>query len=67
MKVNKFTKWFVPYHYWHHHHEYCGVNYRGCSPQCPKDIYERSNETIWNGPLNITIYFRRIIRSIANR
>lgn len=67
MKVNKFTKHFVPYHWWHYHHKDCGVNYRGCSPYCTKRIYEKSNETIWNGPLNFVVYFRKIYRSILGK
>lgn len=30
---------------WHlHHSPGCGTNYRGCAPECPKDIYERTGE-----------------------
>ena len=32
--------------YWHKHHKDCGTAYRGCSPKCPKDWYEETNEWI---------------------
>lgn len=67
MKINKFTKWLVPYHYWHHHHKNCGVRYRGCDLKCPKDIYERSNRIIWTGPISFVVYFKRLIRSILGK
>ena len=30
------------------HTEECGTMYRGCSPDCPKDIWERTG--VWIGP-----------------
>lgn len=36
-----------PENWWHYHTKDCGTKYRGCSPDCPKDIYERTGE--WRG------------------
>lgn len=36
-----------PENWWHYHTKDCGTNYRGCSPDCPKDIYERTGK--WRG------------------
>jgi hypothetical protein len=33
-----------PENWWHYHTKDCGTKYRGCSPDCPKDIYERTGE-----------------------
>lgn len=34
---------------WHmHHKKECGTKYRGCAPDCPKDVYEKTG--IWTGP-----------------
>ena len=36
-----------PEDWWTYHTKDCGTKYRGCSPDCPKDIYERTGE--WKG------------------
>jgi hypothetical protein len=36
-----------PKNWWMYHTKDCGTKYRGCSPDCPKDIYERTGE--WRG------------------
>jgi hypothetical protein len=36
-----------PKNWWTYHTKDCGTKYRGCSPDCPKDIYERTGE--WRG------------------
>ena len=33
-----------PKNWWQYHTRDCGTKYRGCSPDCPKDIYERTGE-----------------------
>jgi hypothetical protein len=33
-----------PEDWWTYHTKDCGTKYRGCSPDCPKDIYERTGE-----------------------
>ena len=33
-----------PENWWTYHTKDCGTKYRGCSPDCPKDIYERTGE-----------------------
>lgn len=38
----------APRDYWRFHHKGCGTEYRGCHPDCPKDIYERTG--VWTGP-----------------
>jgi hypothetical protein len=38
----------APEGYWRFHHPGCGTEYRGCHPDCPKDIYERTG--VWTGP-----------------
>lgn len=30
------------------HSRRCGTEFRGCAPECPKDVYERTDE--WTGP-----------------
>lgn len=47
--LNKIRKVFglklkAPKNWANYHHEGCGVNYRGCHPNCPKDVYERTGE-----------------------
>ena len=39
----------APVDYWNYHHPDCGTRYRGCAPECPKDVFERTGE--WIGPL----------------
>jgi hypothetical protein len=41
----KFNK--PPKNWWHYHTKDCGTKYRGCSPDCPKDIYEETGK--WKG------------------
>ena len=36
-----------PENWWHYHTKDCGTKYRGCSPDCPKDIYEITGK--WTG------------------
>ena len=36
-----------PENWWHYHTKDCGTKYRGCSPDCPKDIYEETGK--WKG------------------
>ena len=36
----------VPENYYIYHHKDCGKKYRGCSPECPKDIYEKTGKWI---------------------
>jgi hypothetical protein len=36
-----------PKDWWLYHSEDCGTKYRGCAPDCPKDIWER--EKRWVG------------------
>jgi len=34
---------------WHEHHsKECGTTYRGCAPDCPKDVYEKTG--VWTEP-----------------
>ena len=33
-----------PENFWHYHSADCGTKYRGCAPDCPKDIYERTGK-----------------------
>lgn len=37
-----------PLEWWQYHHCDCGTRYRGCSPECPKDVFERTG--LWIGP-----------------
>lgn len=37
-----------PREWWEYHHRHCGTCYRGCAPDCPKDMFERTGE--WIGP-----------------
>ena len=37
-----------PKDWWEYHSMDCGTKYRGCAPECPKDIYENTGE--WKGP-----------------
>ena len=37
----------IPEDWWTYHHQECGTKYRGCSPECPKEIYELTGE--WTG------------------
>lgn len=39
----------LPKDYYVYHAKGCGTEYRGCAPDCPKDIYERTGE--WTGPI----------------
>ena len=41
-------KGLAPREYWRFHARGCGTDYRGCAPDCPKDIYERTGK--WTGP-----------------
>lgn len=41
----------VPSDYCNFHSKDCGTKFRGCAPDCPKDIYERTGR--WIGP---TVY-----------
>lgn len=41
----KFNK--PPKNWWEHHTKDCGTMYRGCSPDCPKNIYEETGK--WRG------------------
>lgn len=36
-----------PENWWTYHTKDCGTMYRGCSPDCPKNIYEETGE--WRG------------------
>lgn len=36
-----------PKDWWTYHTKDCGTKYRGCSPDCPKNIYEETGE--WRG------------------
>lgn len=36
-----------PKNWWEYHAKDCDTKYRGCSSDCPKDIYERTGK--WNG------------------
>lgn len=36
----------VPEDWSSYHHEECGTMYRGCSPDCPKDIYESTGKWV---------------------
>jgi hypothetical protein len=38
----------LPHRPWHHKHLLtCGTEYRGCAPDCPKDMYEQAQ--YWKG------------------
>ena len=37
-----------PPDWWNYHAKGCGKTHRGCAPDCPKDIYERTGR--WVGP-----------------
>jgi hypothetical protein len=41
----KFNK--PPKNWWQYHTGDCGTKYRGCSPDCPKNIYEITGK--WKG------------------
>jgi len=40
--------------WWRFHHADCGIAYRGCSPECPKDVYEKTGK--WIGPSRTRVY-----------
>jgi len=45
----------IPKEWWHYHSRECGTKYRGCAPDCPKDIYERTGR--WTGPRIMVRWF----------
>jgi D-beta-D-heptose 7-phosphate kinase/D-beta-D-heptose 1-phosphate adenosyltransferase len=37
----------IPRKYWEYHHKNCSTMHRGCDPECPKDVFEKTGK--WTG------------------
>jgi len=42
----------APRDYWVYHSPECGTKYRGCAPDCPKEVFEKTGK--WTGPEQLT-------------
>ena len=48
-------KWRVPYKFWRFHASGCSTQYRGCTPDCPKRIYEEIGKC--TGPSRFSVFW----------